>query len=189
MTGMTTVTNRLATLALVGPLLTPVVTQASEASPRDQVIAAQQREVMLRMADFGTRIEECQALARRMPPRLDIAALSLPREALVNAIGHLSFRNKELCDQKERLALAYALGSQAFVREQYGLGDAPLTQDLLMEAIYSSPRRHEMALAYTGLPEQAKEYLEQTLGQTPFNLSAALDQIRTATESATDGSQ
>ncbi|WP_263143761.1 hypothetical protein [Pseudomonas sp. RIT-PI-AD] len=167
-------------LAAAGTVLTSWGVMADEPSVRDAVVAAMQKEVAIRMSAFGDRLDACRALKHRPVPRLDVAtpkSFQLPREILIDAIGYLSFRNRDACDRSERLELAYALGALAALRREYVLEPDPFARDTLTQAVYPDTRRQEMKLKYERVPENARAYLERALGQEPFDLAGVLEQV------------
>lgn len=175
------VIKRLLALTLAGAAFSVSGTAlAGGQAIRDQVVAAMQRDVAMRMADFAEKIEACRSERRRNLPRLDVNALEafqLSREIWVDAIGHLSFRNRDACDRAERLELAYAFGALAAVRTEYGLGPDPLAHDTLDKTLYPDANRQELAIHYGSVPETARAYLERALGTAPFDLGGVLAQL------------
>ncbi|WP_220814776.1 hypothetical protein [Pseudomonas paralcaligenes] len=175
------VIERLLALTLAGVAFSIGGTALAGEQPiRDQVVAVMQRDVAMRMAAFAEKIETCRSERRRNLPRLDAGALEafqLSRDMWVDAIGHLSFRNRDACDRAERLELAYAFGALAAVRTEYGLGPDPLAHDVLTKTIYPDANRQELAVHYRAMPEAARAHLERTLGTAPFDLGGVLSQL------------
>ncbi|TRX72909.1 hypothetical protein [Pseudomonas mangiferae] len=177
---MGVITKQSCVLVVAAILAGPWRAWADERPVPEQVVAAMQQDVAARMATFGERIEACRALRRQDTPRLDRATLrgfQLSRDLLIDAIGHLSFRNRDACDREERLELAYALGALESVRRGYGMTDDPLVGDTLAKAVYPDRERQELALRYRGLPENVRAYLERAVGQKPFDLGRVLGQL------------
>lgn len=166
-------------LGLCGIWLTGIAA-ASNASHDVDAFLAQQVSQQLEV--LAQRIQTCDALKDNAePPVLSATQLqqwSVSHEVLVNAIGYLSQHNDFQCHQAERQAAVYAMGAYAAVSANADEMLTPVSHGLL----YPSEQYYQLMIQFQTLPQAAQQYLQQQVGEAPFDLLAAIRGLPNASE-------
>lgn len=110
-------------------------------------------------------------------PKLDSSYLksrNFEREQLLTGLSHLSFANKLECERVARSNLAYELATMELVYAHYKIDSNP-SREIADNLIYRSIDEIELAVNYSKLPVELKEYLIKVVGGKPFELFKTLE--------------
>lgn len=123
-------------------------------------------------------MEECGRQAQsRVVPKFDkgeLEKLDAKREDILVAVGHLSFKNSFDCELEARRALAFDLGTLDSAKKAFKVDDGSI--DKIQGAlVYPSVRELDYSAKYIRLPSKLKKYMEQTIGEKPFDLLSVLE--------------
>ncbi|MGK0442458.1 MAG: hypothetical protein ACJA0N_002269 [Pseudohongiellaceae bacterium] len=150
----------------------------TKAVKSEEVLKYVSRNVLKTFVEYENKIEHCdQLMSSSQPPKLDkkaITTLKVVREDAVLAVGFLKFRNYFLCEQEQRLKLAFQLGTLESFKKELNQ-EIELVEELQSIASYPSKKELELEVKYFALPKEVRDYFESTIGDSPFELVDALE--------------
>lgn len=136
------------------------------------------RDFLQATADFGEAVKSCSLKGKnRTAPVLNkevLTNLGAERENVLIGVGHLSFRNTFECERVARHALSYAAGTLTNLVEELELNSEALGE-LERILIYPPLRDLKYRFKYDKLRPELKEYLEQVIGDQPFEMIPTLE--------------
>lgn len=136
------------------------------------------RDFLQATVDFGEAVKSCSLKGKeRTAPILSkevLANLGAGRDDVLVAVGHLSSRNSFKCEKEARLALSYATGTLINVIRELELNsEAPGEVERIL--IYPPLRDLKYRVKYNKLNLGLREYLEQVIGDQPFDMIPTLE--------------
>jgi len=144
---------------------------------QDKILQHFSERVMLSTAKLGEAITACEESSRsNSMPSLDddqLTELNASREDLLIALAHLNFVNHLKCTQEANFSLAFELGALRSAKEELGVPTENVNE-AQGKLVYPSVKTAEYALKYAELPADLRSYLEEVVGEDPFELIAML---------------
>lgn len=156
-------------------LATSVVWAAEEAPTHEQarVINYAKHNVALSMAELGDKIRICkEKRSKASTPDIDIGNKELrniSKKKLSRAILYLSSRNMYRCEGDSRLRASYDVQNLATVLSEYGKKETHDIKAANRGLLRPDISEMENGSVFFYLPEAAKQYLSQALGEKPFD--------------------
>jgi len=171
-----TLLNSITFLACVA-LGSDCVAQTKTVKPQE-VLKYASLNVVKAVAEYEKRIGYCTDLiSSSQSPTLDkarLAALKISREDAILAVAALDFRNSFLCEQEQRLKLAFQLGTLKSLKKELNQ-EIEQVEDAQSIVSYPSKRELELEVKYLALPRKVRDYFEDTIGYSPFDMVDALE--------------
>lgn len=187
---------RFAAVVLVALLLSAVLLSRpagaqSGANPQNDVPPGDVIRHLRQKADasaveLSKHVERCDRLeAQGTDPSIDLQHLAqygVGFDAARLALTYLNHRNYADCAGDARAQLAYHLRTLSKVADEYGVPDPGLAgaAELSRGLLYPTADLVELEVFYRALPAPAREHLDTSVGDRPFDLLRTLDRIRQA---------
>lgn len=145
----------------------------------DAALDLAKRDFLQATVDLGEAVTSCSQKGKdRVKPVLSkeaLANLGAGLDDVLVAVGHLSAKNSFECEKGARLAVSYAIGTLTNVVRELGLSSEALGE-VERILIYPPLRDLKYRLKYNKLNLGLREYLEQVIGDQPFEIIPMLEE-------------